>query len=215
MLPPNATAAGSAEQAASALRTGRGLLELALQTHPRSARLQLALALVHRHLGEALGRSGRSTEALASSERAQDLARTLWQGAPDQRLLQLHLAEASQSLGDLLLTAGSTDRAVQVLAPVVLTLETLEPGLSGDRAGQLRHASARYALGKALMERTPASANALADPIPADWSLACDHFRRSLERLQPMQPRWTGDPLLPDATRVLEMQQVLHTCPSV
>lgn len=207
-------AAHSAEQAASALGKGRGLLEIALQAHPRSVRLQLALALVHRRLGEALWRSGRSAEALASSQRAQDLLLTLWQGAPDQRLLQLHWAEASQSLGELLLAAGSADRAVQALAPAVLTLDALEPGLSGDRTGQLRHASARYVLGKALMARTSASANTLAEPIPPDWSLACDHFRRSLERLHPMQPRWTGDPLLPDAARVLEMQQVLHTCPA-
>lgn len=204
----------SVEQAASAFEKGRGLLEILLQAQPRSVHLQLDLALVHRHLGEALWRAGRSADALVSGQRARDLLHTLWKGAPDQRLLQLHWAEASQSLGELLLAVGSADRAVQALAPAVLALDALEPGLSGDRRGELRHASARYALGKALMERTPVSANALADPIPPDWSLACNHFRRSLERLQPMQPRWTGDPLLSDATRVLEMQQVLHTCPS-
>ena len=204
----------SAEEAAKAFQQAEDGLEPAVQAQPRSVRLQWRLALMRRDGGVALWRLGREREALANIQRAQQQLQALHQTAPDQPLLQLGVAEVSLALGDILLATGTADAAVQALAPAVALWTDLAPWPSSDRRAQLRHAQALYALGKALLARAPVSSNTLNEPIPADWLQACESFGRSLKLLAPMQPRWPGDPLVPDAARVLEMRQVLRTCPT-
>ncbi|CAN7373884.1 serine/threonine protein kinase [Acidovorax sp. LjRoot129] len=211
----DARAEPSAERAVSEFEKAKELLQQALQIQAGSARLRLNLALAQRDLSAALWRAGRKSSAMENGEQAQKILHTLHEEVPGQRLLQLRWAEVSLAHADILMAAGSANAAVRTLLPAVSSFGDLASSRPDDRLAQLRHARALYVLGKALIERAPVSQSLKDAPLPADWVQACGSFRRSLEVLKPLQARWDGDPLLPDAAQVLEMRQVLHTCPAL
>lgn len=213
LLHADTSAAGASEQAAGAFSQALGMLESTLQSLPGNTRLQLAVARLQRDLGPVQWLANRRADALANSRQARDRLQSLAQAAPDWTYLKVQWVQASVSLGELLLATGSGDAAVQALLPAAKALEA--PGAQGSdaRVRQLLYVAAHHALGKALMERVPAQGHALAAPIPADWLLACGHWKRSFDQAQALRPRWDGDPQLPDAARLIETRQLLLTCP--
>jgi tetratricopeptide (TPR) repeat protein/tRNA A-37 threonylcarbamoyl transferase component Bud32 len=206
----------SAARAASELTQGVALLADLSSGHPQTLRWGLDLGLAQSQLGEALLLDGQQGQAIANSRQARDSIRSLRRAAPGLPPVQQRFAAVSQSLGKLLLVTGAAkdlDAAVEAASEAAEAFEALEKSRPGDRVAQLQHAQARYDLGQALLARAPASAGAGGHAIPADWLSACGHFRRSLEGMAPFEGRWSGDHLVPDAARVIEMQQVLLTCP--
>lgn len=208
--------ANSASRATSEFLEGAAVLDALSRGHPRVLRWAVDLAVAQSGAGQALLLERQPAKAVDSSQRARDSLQALHRAVPGLPSVRQRFAEASQSLAKVLLASGAPgtlDAAVEAAADAAEAFEALERSRPGDRAGRLRHAQARYDLGQALMARAPVSREGDGQAIPADWLAACDQFRLSLDRMAPFDGRSRDAPLAPDATRIIEMQQVLRTCP--
>ncbi len=208
--------ANSASRATSEFLEGAAVLDALSRGHPRVLRWAVDLAVAQSGAGQALLLERQPAQAVDSSQRARDSLQALHRAVPGLPSVRQRFAEASQSLAKVLLTSGSPgmlDAAVEAAADAAEAFESLERARPGDLASQLRHAQARYDLGQALMARAPVSRAGDGQAIPGDWLAACEQFRLSLDKLAPFDGKRPGEALAPDATRIIEMQQVLRTCP--
>ncbi len=205
----------SAPHAADEFRRGIALLTPLLSEHPQARqRLTLRMAHAQSQLGAALLKAQQTREAVASGTQARDTLRLLTSQAPDDPALQRHFAEVSSRLSQLLLTAGAADAAVQAGQDATTAFAAAGAATPETRGEQLQHGLAHRILGQALIARAAHRSAPREDGMPADWRSACESYRQSLQRLGPLQPRWHADPLVPDTATLIEMRQVLQTCPA-
>ncbi|MBW8828342.1 MAG: serine/threonine protein kinase [Burkholderiales bacterium] len=213
MLRMNVDVSQSASHAVHALQDGIALLDDLRRRQPQARDLMTLAATLQLRLGEARLKSQQTAQAVASGTQARELASQLRQAEPDNPSLQWLLADAATALGHSLLAAGDSSAAVQAATEAVQALPAAPTTTMDDRIGLFKRGEAHRVLAQALLVHAslqPASGD---DSIPADWLAACENYRQSLKLLTALVPRWKSDPWVGDAAHIIEMRQVLRTCP--
>ncbi len=212
LLRMNVETPQSATAAAQALQSGIAVLEQLRRREPQARELMALTASFQHRLGEALRKSQDLAEASAIGQQAHQLASQLRLAEPDNPSLQALQADAAFSLVQTQLVAGHAEAAVQTASAAVRALPT-DPPASGSRIGLLQRGEAHRLFAQALLARAMLLPEAADGRMPADWLVACEHFRHGLQLLTPLSPRWKGDTWVNDGARLFEMRQVLRTCP--
>jgi hypothetical protein len=174
----------------------------------------LDLVLAQQHLSEALMRQGAVPEALRHGVQARDGARSMWRSHAAWPSVKRQFAQLSAWLSPLLLASGDHIGAAQAAADAVSSFEPAVSTASRRTSDALQQAQARHAWGKALFASAPVSPRTRDEPMPKEWAAGCEQFRLSLQLQEAWTPRWPGDTLAPDGAQLLEMRQVLKTCPA-